>query len=129
MGHTRMTTQGSEKQNRNNLEKLRTPLSPQSTTVCPAMTAPFSGPAAYLGVRCRPTPMWPVQLPEEAREISHVSLTAWRRSWYPLSGGWSRELRAPAGDFGYSGEDATRLESEGYTPEEIEDWLYGARLP
>ena len=31
--------------------------------------------------------------------------------------------------FGYSGEDVARLESEGYTPEEIEDWLYGACLP
>ena len=53
----------------------------------------------------------------------------WRRSWYPLSGGWGRELRALAGAFGYSGEDVARLESEGYTPEEIEDWLYGACLP
>jgi len=31
--------------------------------------------------------------------------------------------------FGYSGEDVARLESEGYTLEEIEDWLYGACLP
>ena len=53
----------------------------------------------------------------------------WRRSWYPLSGGWGRELRTLAGAFGYSGEDVARLESEGYTPEEIEDWLYGACLP
>ena len=53
----------------------------------------------------------------------------WRRSWYPLSGGWGRELRALAGAFGYSGEDVARLESEGYTPEEIEDWMYGACLP
>lgn len=53
----------------------------------------------------------------------------WRRSWYPLSGGWGRELRSLAGAFGYSGEDVARLESEGYTPEEIEDWLYGACLP
>ena len=53
----------------------------------------------------------------------------WRRSWYPLSGGWGRELRALAGAFGYSGEDVARLESEGYTPEELEDWPYGACLP
>ena len=53
----------------------------------------------------------------------------WRRSWYPLSGSWGRELRFLAGAFGYSGEDVARLESEGYTPEEIEDWLYGACLP
>lgn len=53
----------------------------------------------------------------------------WRRSWYPLSGGWGRELRSLAGAFGYSGEDVARLESEGCTPEEIEDWLYGACLP
>ena len=38
----------------------------------------------------------------------------WRRSWYPLSGDWGRELRSLAGAFGYSGEDVARLESEKY---------------
>ena len=45
------------------------------------------------------------------------------------TGNRGEELRALAGAFGYSGEDVARLESEGYTPEEIEDWLYGACLP